>query len=169
MVVEIASVVIRSTGRPEDRSKSRTIRTGTMSPKLKPLLLPQLVEERRKRESLSDSTDLDLSSSYLTQSSSASDISAPVTPTFPHSPRSHARYSSSTSSLDLPMHPPVADSGPSSPTTKSSKRSLPDLQEEPQEQDEDFDMFDDYAYDYCYGKSVHLIYEYLFTLFKNLV
>lgn len=108
---------------------------------------------------MSDSTELDLSYSYLSQNSSASDISAPVTPTFPLSPRSHVRYSSSTSSLDLPMHISVADSGPSSPTTagttKSSKRSLPDLQEEPQEQDEDFDMFDDYAHDCC-GKIVHL-------------
>lgn len=126
-----------------------------MSPKLKPLLLPQLVEERRKRESLSDSTDLDFTSSFLTQNSSASDISAPLTPTFSHSLRGHVRYSSSTSSLDLPMmHPSVAESGPSSPTfvggtSKSSKRSLPDLQEEPQEQEGDFDMFDDYAYDCC--------------------
>lgn len=127
-----------------------------MSPGLKPLLLPQLVEERKRRESLSDSTELDLSSSYLTQNSSATDVSAPVTPTFSLSPRGHARYSSSTSSLDLSsMHPTtgVADSGPSSPTfigtTKSSKRSLPDLQEEPQELEGDFDMFDDYAYDCC--------------------
>lgn len=131
-----------------------------MSPRLKPLLLPQLVEERRRRESLSDSTELDLSSSYLTQNSSATDVSAPVTPTFSLSPRGHVRYSSSTSSLDLSMHTGVADSGPSSPvfigTTKSSKRSLPDLQEEPQEQEGDFDMFDDYAYDCC-GKMVHLV------------
>lgn len=117
-----------------------------MSPKLKPLLLPQLVEERRKRESMSDS-DMDLSSaSFYTQNSSASDIPSPVTPTF--STRGHLRYPSSASSIE---------SSPSSPTfigTKTSKRSLPDVQEEPQEREENFDMFDDENdLDYCLCKS----------------
>lgn len=117
-----------------------------MSPKLKPLLLPQLVEERRKRESMSDS-EMDLSSaSFYTQNSSASEIPSPVTPTF--STRGHLRYPSSASSIE---------SSPSSPTfigTKTSKRSLPDVQEEPQEREEDFDIFDDEnELDYCLCKS----------------
>jgi hypothetical protein len=101
-----------------------------------------LVEERRKRESMSES-DMDLSSSTYTQSSSASDIPSPITPTF--STRGHLRYSSSASSIESSYHTSVVDS-PSSPTfivSKTSKRSLPDVQEEPQERDEDFDMFDD--------------------------
>ncbi|KAK0107171.1 hypothetical protein ONS95_003877 [Cadophora gregata] len=114
-----------------------------MSPKLKPLLLPQLVEERRKRESMSDA-EIDLaSSSFYTQNSSASDIPSPVTPTF--STRGHMRYPSSASSVESTFHSSTTDS-PSSPTfigTKASKRSLPDVQEEPQEKEEDFDMFDD--------------------------
>ncbi|CAL3967509.1 hypothetical protein PZA11_003793 [Diplocarpon coronariae] len=107
-----------------------------MPPQLKPLLLPQLVEERRKRESMSDS-DMDLlSASFYTQNSSASEIPSPVTPTF-SSRGGHLRYPSSASSVD---------SLPASPTfigTKPSKRSLPDVQEEPQEREEDFDMLDE--------------------------
>jgi carbohydrate-binding DOMON domain-containing protein len=114
-----------------------------MSPKLKPLLLPQLVEERRKRESLLDS-EMDLSSSsFYSQTSSASDVPSPVTPTF--SNRGHLRYPSSASSIESTFHTSTTDS-PSSPTfasSKTGKRSLPDVQEEPQERDEDFDMFDD--------------------------
>jgi hypothetical protein len=113
-----------------------------MSPKLKPLLLPQLVEERRKRESMSES-DMDLSSSYYTHSSSASEIPSPVTPTF--SSRGHLRYPSSASSIESSYHSPGIES-PTSPSfigSKTGKRSLPDVQEEPQEREEDFDMFDD--------------------------
>ncbi|CZR59595.1 uncharacterized protein PAC_09489 [Phialocephala subalpina] len=114
-----------------------------MSPKLKPLLLPQLVEERRKRESMSDS-EMDFSSSFYTQNSSASEIPSPVTPTF--SARGHLRYPSSASSLESSYYNSAVDS-PSSPTfvcSKTGKRSLPDVQEEPHdERDEDFDMFED--------------------------
>lgn len=114
-----------------------------MSPKLKPLLLPQLVEERRKRESMSDA-EVDLaSSSFYTQNSSASDIPSPLTPTF--STRGHMRYPSSASSVESVYHNSTTDS-PSSPSfigSKASKRSLPDVQEEPQEREEDFDIFDD--------------------------
>jgi hypothetical protein len=114
-----------------------------MSPKLRPLLLPQLVEERRKRESMSDS-EMDLSSSsFYTQNSSASEIPSPVTPTF--STRGHLRYSSSASSIESSFHNSLVES-PSSPTfvgSKSGKRSLPDVQEEPHEREEDFDMFED--------------------------
>ncbi|CZT13108.1 hypothetical protein WAI453_005855 [Rhynchosporium graminicola] len=114
-----------------------------MSPKLKPLLLPQLVEERRKRESMLENEMELASSSFYTQNSSASDIPSPVTPTF--STRGHMRYSSSTSSVESSYLNSTAES-PTSPTfngTRTSKRSLPDVQEEPQERDDDFDMFDE--------------------------
>ena len=126
-----------------------TPKSAAMSPKLKPLLLPQLVEERRKRESISD-PEMDLSSSYCySQNSSTSEIPSPVTPTF--SIRGHLRYPSSASSIDSTFHSSVNDS-PSSPAfagPKSGKRSLPDVQEEPHERDEDFDMFEEanVAYD----------------------
>jgi hypothetical protein len=108
---------------------------------LKPLLLPQLVEERRQRESLAES-EMDLSPAYYTHNSSATDLPSPVTPTF--SIRGHLRYSSSASSMDVSLNTPSTDS-PSSPTfiaLKTPKRPLPDVQEEPQEREEDFDMFD---------------------------
>ncbi|KAH8596456.1 hypothetical protein B0O99DRAFT_651648 [Bisporella sp. PMI_857] len=113
-----------------------------MAPKLKPLLLPQIVEARRQRESISDS-DLDLPSKlFYTQSSTMSDIPSPVTPTF--STRGHLRYPSSASSVDS-FHNSLAGS-PSSPTflPKSGKRSLPDVQEEPHdERDNDAGIFDE--------------------------
>jgi hypothetical protein len=110
-----------------------------MSPQLKPLLLPQLVEERKKRESASDSeTDL---ATYHTHTSSTSEAASPVTPTF--SAR-HMRYPSSASSIESTYHASVAES-PASPSflAKASKRSLPDVIEEIQEREEDFDMLDD--------------------------
>jgi hypothetical protein len=123
-----------------------------MTKMLKPLLLPKLVEERRKRESMQE-TEMDLSSStssaYNTQNSSASDLSSPATPTF--SMRGHMRYSSSASSVDASPFITAIET-PASPTfsqRKSGKRSLPDVQEEPQEKDDrdernaDFEMFDD--------------------------
>ncbi|KAF5669524.1 hypothetical protein FHETE_4910 [Fusarium heterosporum] len=108
-----------------------------MSPQLKPLLLPQLVEERRKWEVQQVSPETDLSYVYYTTNSSSSDVASPVTPTF--SPgKAHFRMSSSTSSLDLP---PQLNDNPVSPTqsvqTKAPMRSLPDVQEEPLELDND--------------------------------
>ncbi|KAM0207694.1 hypothetical protein ACHAQI_007491 [Fusarium lateritium] len=108
-----------------------------MSPQLKPLLLPQLVEERRKWEVQQVSPETDLSYVYYTTNSSSSDVASPVTPTF--SPgKGHFRMSSSTSSLDLP---PQLNENPVSPTqsvhTKPPMRSLPDVQEEPLELDND--------------------------------
>ncbi|RBQ73043.1 hypothetical protein FVER14953_03217 [Fusarium verticillioides] len=102
-----------------------------MSPRLKPLLLPQLLEERRKWEVQQVSPETDLSYIYYTTNSSSSDITSPITPTF--SPgKGHFRMSSSTSSLDLP---PQLNDTPVSPTqsvhTKPPMRSLPDVQEEP--------------------------------------
>jgi hypothetical protein len=110
-----------------------------MSPKLKPLLLPQLVEERRKRESISDS-EMDLSASF-THTSSTSEATSPVTPTF--SAR-HLRYPSSASSIESTYHASVTES-PSSPSfvAKPNKRSLPDVIEEIHEREDDFDMLHD--------------------------
>jgi hypothetical protein len=112
-----------------------------MSPKLKPLLLPQLVEERRRKESLCDA-EMDLAALYYTRNSSPSEVPSPITPTF--STHGHLRYPSSASSIESSYHSSLVDS-PSSPTflgSKTGKRSLPDVQEEPHERD-DFDMFDD--------------------------
>ncbi|KAG5658072.1 hypothetical protein KAF25_007023 [Fusarium avenaceum] len=108
-----------------------------MSPQLKPLLLPQLVEERRKWEVQQVSPETDLSYVYYTTNSSSSDVASPITPTF--SPgKGHFRMSSSTSSLDLT---PQLNENPVSPTqsvhTKPPMRSLPDVQEEPLELDND--------------------------------
>ena len=111
-----------------------------MSPKLKPLLLPQLVEERRKRESMSDS-EADLATSH-THTSSTSEAASPVTPTF--SAR-HMRYPSSASSIESTYHASVVADSPASPSfiAKASKRSLPDVIEEIQEKEEDFNMFEE--------------------------
>ncbi|KAG0652283.1 hypothetical protein D0Z07_0953 [Hyphodiscus hymeniophilus] len=120
-----------------------------MSPKLKPLLLPLLVEERRKRESISDS-DMDLSTYSYSQNYSASEIPSPVTPTFS---LRHLRYPSSASSIESSFHSAVNDS-PSSPTfvaPKAGKRSLPDVQEEPHEREDglEFEASDDLYYCLC--------------------
>ncbi|KAK3312623.1 hypothetical protein B0H66DRAFT_377749 [Apodospora peruviana] len=119
-----------------------------MSPKLKPLLLPQMVEDRRKLELQQQQlqhhqqlhvTDPDHTYLYSSQSSSSSDLvsPSPVTPTFS---RSHSRYSESASSLEM-----ITSNGsdsPSSPTlvthaNKGNKSHLPDVQEDPLERDED--------------------------------
>ncbi|KAM0273890.1 hypothetical protein ACHAQH_008152 [Verticillium albo-atrum] len=128
-----------------------------MSPKLKPLLLPQLVEERKKLEVQSYDADTDRQFAYYhTHNSSSSDVASPVTPTF--SARGHMRYSSSTSSLELPpmlctespVSPTLSSSASASapPSHKAAKRQLPDVQEEPMErEDEDTivsDQFDLY-------------------------
>lgn len=116
-------------------------RCAGMTPNLKPLLLPQLVEQRfERRAELQQGNGLpalttpdhgDLSYVYYTTNSSASDITSPVTPIF--SPKGHQRFSSSTSSLELPMQPPPEC--PASPSqtssTMSSLRQLPDVEEEP--------------------------------------
>ena len=85
---------------------------------------------------LQASTDPDATIVYYTHDSSSSDVASPVTPTF--STRGHLRYSSSSSSLELPLS--CTDS-PSSPTQvahpKPLKSPLPDVQEEPTERDEE--------------------------------
>jgi hypothetical protein len=110
-----------------------------MSPKLKPLLLPQLVEQRRSKHQYTTShgSNPDV---YYTTNSSSSDITSPVTPTF--SSR-HQRYSSSSSSLDLPLQLQESPSSPLQPASaansKSNIRQLPDVQEEPMEREYDDD------------------------------
>lgn len=108
----------------------------TMSPKLRPLQLPLLVEQRRKVEEAQCELDNDVA--YT-----SSDATSPVTPCL--SPRSHLRYSSSTSSFELATTP-ASSEGPSSPTqasSKSGKRFLPDVQEEPLEFQDSEDSDDD--------------------------
>lgn len=106
-----------------------------MSTKLKPLLLPQLVEERRRTEVAHIEDEFPYSS--FTTNSSSSDIVSPVTPTF--SAKGHFRGSSSTSSLDLSYtFQPDTPASPVQPLSKKpSQRQLPDVQEEPLEREED--------------------------------
>lgn len=113
-----------------------------MSPKLKPLILPQLVEERRKLEELQGNPDADLNYVYFADNTSSSDIASPVTPTFSQR-GGHLRYSSSTSSLELMPPSSSCSDSPASPTqgahanNKSGKRPLPDVQEDPLEREEE--------------------------------
>jgi hypothetical protein len=119
----------------------------TMPVALRPLKLPQMVEEQKARESLEMERSLSQSAtSFHTHTSSSTDMSAPSTPVF--SIRGHGRLPSSTSSVDVTSQP-APTSSPSSPTLpsltetiKSPKRSLPDVEEEPQEKDEDYQMLD---------------------------
>jgi hypothetical protein len=118
-----------------------------MTPKLKPLLLPQLVEQRLERQAemqhvngplaMASPDQGDLSYVYYTTNSSASDITSPVTPIF--SPKGHQRFSSSTSSLELPIQPPMdCPASPEQvPATLSGLRQLPDVEEEPVDRGDD--------------------------------
>ncbi|KAI1869546.1 hypothetical protein JX265_006636 [Neoarthrinium moseri] len=123
-----------------------------MSPKLRPLQLPLLVEQRRKLEEAQCETDVDAVRTSFGMESSVSDATSPVTPTF--SARGHLRYSSSTSSFELST--PASSEGPSSPTQashKSGKRILPDVEEEPfepQDSEDDFDSLDHGEFDDLY-------------------
>ncbi|KAL1861765.1 hypothetical protein VTK73DRAFT_6927 [Phialemonium thermophilum] len=113
-----------------------------MSPKLKPLILPQLVEQRKQLEIYQDSLDGDQTIIYFPpRSSSSSDLASlsPVTPTFSRS--GHSRYSGSASSLEQ-IVPPSCVESPTSPTqhghsVKTSKSQLPDVQEDPLREAED--------------------------------
>lgn len=116
------------------------LRGMNMSPKLRPLRLPLLVEERRKREEAQSEAGDDAPYRSYSLDSCSSDVPSPVTPTF--STRGHLRCSSSTSSFDLT--PPTNLESPASPVPSaqlSSKRVLDDVQEEPHEL-EDFDNDD---------------------------
>ncbi|KAM0255350.1 hypothetical protein ACHAQJ_005870 [Trichoderma viride] len=134
-----------------------------MSPQLKELLLPQFVQDRKSAmdETVAGLEACDLSYVYYTTNSSSSDVASPLTPTFSNR-GVPLRYSSSTSSLELP---PVQQEGPTSPVaqhaaaSKSSIRQLPDVQEEPlereeEEEEEDYDdddMSDNFGM-YCLCK-----------------
>ena len=157
--------------RPSDRPSTQLARDVSvttdrrwtiMSPRLRPLQLPQLVEERRKRDdALSDAASdvLNLNRAYSIDSSS-SDVPSPVTPTF--STHGHLRCSSSTSSFELTT--PATTESPASPAqsvhVSSSKRVLDDVEEEEHELDEDDDNSDAFSdqFDLCeftckYGQS----------------
>lgn len=127
-----------------------------MSPQLKELLVPQFVQDRKSSamdEAAAGLEACDLSYVYYTTDSSSSDIASPLTPTFSNRGGVPLRYSSSTSSLELPS---LQQEGPASPiaqhatASKSSIRPLPDVQEEPLEREQDYDeeeYDDDEEYD----------------------
>ena len=129
-----------------------------MPTKLKPFLLPKLVEARRSEESKDiDMDSPDLSNSHHTPNSTASELPSPVTPTF--SLRAHARHDSPASSFDLAFQ--TVGKGASPPSSievlesyQTGLRSLPDVKEEPLERDEDYDMLDGSTETYnCFCKS----------------
>ncbi|KAI1156613.1 hypothetical protein F4825DRAFT_264406 [Nemania diffusa] len=128
-----------------------------MSPGLRPLRLPMLVERRRKQEEEAAAvaimaaceTDGDGFSTYhynnrqyqpnhhnaLVMTDSISSDTTPATPTY--STRGHLRYSSSMSSFDLAL-PASCEDFPPSPTQAVQtpcKRILDDVEEEPFEYD----------------------------------
>lgn len=107
----------------------------TMSPGLKPLILPQLVEEKRRME-LHQATEGDHTVIYYTHSSSSSDLASP-SPVTPTSSRTHLRYSGSSSSLaSAPSESPASPAQPPHGANKS-KSQLPDVQEDPSEREEE--------------------------------
>ncbi|KAK4120453.1 hypothetical protein N657DRAFT_683561 [Parathielavia appendiculata] len=109
-----------------------------MSSGLKPLLLPRLVEERRKLEQ--HESDGELTSLNHIYDSSSSDLTSPSPVASTFSRTNHSRFSGSSSSLELTFHP-CTDS-PASPTqslhaSRPSKAQLPDVEEEPPEREEE--------------------------------
>ncbi|KAK4154485.1 hypothetical protein C8A00DRAFT_42711 [Chaetomidium leptoderma] len=109
-----------------------------MSSGLKPLLLPRLVEERRKLEQ--QDTDGEQTSSCYAYDSSSSDLASPSPIASTFSRTNHLRLSGSSSSLELTSSP-CTDS-PASPTqslhaSRPSKSQLPDVLEEPSEREEE--------------------------------
>ncbi|KAM7196923.1 hypothetical protein V8F20_006890 [Naviculisporaceae sp. PSN 640] len=128
-----------------------------MSPKLKPLLLPQMVEDKRKLELLQQlqqqqlqqqypyaPSDADPSFMYSSYTSSSSDLPSPSPATSTFS-RSHLRYSGSSSSLELITSPilevPASPAPPAHPSKNMSH--LPDVQEDPSEREEGTTMVAD--------------------------
>lgn len=97
-----------------------------MTSGLKPLLLPQLVEDKRRLE-----LELQLQHQRMDD---YTDMASPITPTFA---RAHLRFSASLSSLSsVSSESPASPIQPTHPTNKS-KSQLPDVQEDPLERDED--------------------------------
>lgn len=111
----------------------------SMAPTLKPLLLPQLVEARKKLE-LQQDDEGELVSVYYAYNSSASDLASPSPISSTFSRTGLPRFSGSTSSLELAT-PSFFDSPPPPTQTqplhgsRNSKPLLPDVQEEPLERD----------------------------------
>ena len=105
---------------------------------LKQLRLPQLVEARKKRESMhNDSTDAALGHPLQPSlSSSSTDAVSPKTPTF--AVRGHTRISSSGSSLA--SSPPMRDS-----IDGFGKRPLTEVREEPHEPEDDYHMINGFS------------------------
>ncbi|KAK6071743.1 hypothetical protein SCUP515_07747 [Seiridium cupressi] len=121
-----------------------------MSPRLRPLRLPVLVEQRRKYEEYQSETESD-SVRDFDMIDTSSDLVSPVTPTF--SSRGHLRYSSSTSSFETTPASSEPPSSPTQPSHKAGKRILPDVQEEPVEHRtsiDDLDALENGAFDDLY-------------------
>ncbi|KAH0543645.1 hypothetical protein FGG08_002083 [Glutinoglossum americanum] len=113
--------------------------------KLRPLILPQLVEAQARQPSLSSDYDIEspeLSASLRTQNSSASDFPSPVTPNFSARHRQTSSPGSSADAMHLsglktsPCHDRFDSFG-------SAKCYLPDVEEEALEvnEDEQYDLF----------------------------
>ncbi|KAL2150367.1 hypothetical protein VTH82DRAFT_6930 [Thermothelomyces myriococcoides] len=111
-----------------------------MSSGLKPLLLPRLVEEKRKLEEQEDGEREPTSLYHCTHDSPSPDLTPPSPATSTFSRSHHYRLSGSNSSLEV-ISPPCTDS-PVSPTqsvhaVRPSRSQLPDVEEEPLEREED--------------------------------
>jgi hypothetical protein len=118
-----------------------------MSPMLKPLILPLLVEEERRRELQQTSAEGEHAVTYYTHNLSSPDIASPSPlPLTPTSARNHSRYPGSASSLaSVSSESLVSPVQPAHPTNKNSKTQLPDVQEEPLErEEEDYTVIPDY-------------------------
>ncbi|KAL8688198.1 MAG: hypothetical protein Q9218_005828 [Villophora microphyllina] len=110
---------------------------------LKQLRLPQLVEARKKRESMHLESPNSSTMGYSLQFSQTSNATSaespsPITPTF--SSRGHGRFPSSTSSLA--SSPPVRESLDGFAV---GKRPLTEVQEEPHEPEDDFEMINGFT------------------------
>ncbi|KAL7623628.1 hypothetical protein AAE478_005180 [Parahypoxylon ruwenzoriense] len=142
-----------------------------MSPKLRPLRLPLLVEARRRKEEEEEvaaaaasaaaaahgEAEIDVPYNSYTTDSYSSDMTSPVTPTF--SARGHLRYSSSMSSFDLATVPSTdSPSSPTQTTQNSGKRALPDVEEEPieyEDSDSDYDNASELYHCLCDEPCIH--------------
>ncbi|KAI0008949.1 hypothetical protein F4779DRAFT_409564 [Xylariaceae sp. FL0662B] len=152
-----------------------------MSAKLRPLRLPLLIEERRKKEEQEEvvkakakakvsapahgEAEVEVPYNFYTTDSYSSDTTSPVTPTF--STRGHLRGSSSLSSFELGTPASSVDNSPSSPSRtaqNSGKRILHDVEEEPvecedsdPEEDDPFDLYDCLCDEPCAHRDADLV------------
>ncbi|KAL6714846.1 hypothetical protein ACLMJK_007106 [Lecanora helva] len=117
---------------------------------LKQFILPQLVEARKRGEDDVESSPMSSDHAQrLSRSSTLSDTTSPMTPTF--STRGHSRLPSSASSLA--SSPALHESIEGFAST--TKRPLTDVREEPQDKDEDYEMVNapEERYSYEEGRS----------------